>query len=149
MADDTRSLLEEVQVEISALDAFLSVDPNRVKDTKRMHVKSLGAEVTIRELEESEINSILAQAENAGAAAAQGVMANQVDLQARIVAMGLVDPNLRDASVLDKLHKKFGTGQSAERVVLTVFKPLEITKLANAIMEISGMSDDAVTEAGN
>ena len=149
MADETNSLLDEVQAEVSALDAFLSVDPNRPKSTVRMHVQSLGAAVTIRELEETEINMILQQAEDAAQKAAQGAYVNQVDMHARIVAMGMVDPNLRDLLVMDKLHKKFGTGQNPERVVLTVLKPLEITKLANKIMEISGMGDDAVTEAGN
>jgi hypothetical protein len=149
MTTRTDDVVERVKKEVTALDAFLSVDPKRPKDTREVHIKSLGVSVTIRELDESEINDILSRYEADQERKAEGAPVNTIDQQARIVAMAMIDPNLRDPAVLDKLHARFGCGQNAEMALRAVLRPLEITKLANIVMEISGMSDDAVRVAGN
>lgn len=145
----TEDAVQRVKQEVTALDAFLSVDPQRPKETQQLFVKSLGATITVRELDEGEINDVLARYEEVSDKLRAGHAANQIDQQARIVALALVDPNMRDPAVMDKLDKHFRCGVNAEMAVRAVFRPLEITRIANRVMEISGMSDDAVTDAGN
>lgn len=149
MATTPPSSVERIKKEVSALDAFLSANPQREQETVRVEIQSLGAAVTVRELTEAEINDILARYESDDERRKSGMPVNTIDQTARIVAMALVDPNVRDPKVLDRLNERFGCGANPEIAIRAVMRPLEITKLANIVMEISGMSDDAVKIAGN
>ena len=125
----------------SALDAFLSADPDREKETRVLHVESINADIKIREIDDKEMQFVQERSESKKLTA--------LDMNAEIVALAMVDPDLTDNSVHEKFAEKYGRHVAPAEIVKDVLKPFEVIKIGEQVLDLSGAGDDAVTTAGN
>jgi hypothetical protein len=125
----------------TALDAFLSADPDRPKSTRTLHIKSLDADVVIREVSDREMETVQQRSQSKSLSA--------IDTNAEVVGIALVDPDLSSHEVMEKFSEKFGGFVTPADVVKSVMKPFEVIRLGEEVMDLSGAGDDAVTQAKN
>lgn len=125
----------------SALDAFLSADPDRPKETRTLHVQSLGSDITVREIDDKELQFVQERSESKKLSA--------LDMNAEIIAVAMVDPDLNDEAVHKKFSEKYGRHVAPAEIVKDVLKPFEVIKIGEQVLDLSGAGDDAVTTAGN
>jgi hypothetical protein len=125
----------------TALDAFLSADPDRPRATRILHIKSLDADITVREITDREMDTIQERASSKKLSA--------IDTNAEVVAAALVDPDLHNPDVVQMFADKFGEFMSSSEIVKATMKPFEIIRVGDEVMDLSGASEDAVTQAKN
>lgn len=125
----------------SALDAFLSADPDRPRATRVLHIKSLGTDIIVREITDREMDTIQERATSKKLSA--------IDTNAEVVAAALVDPDLHDPDIVQMFADKFGSFMSSAEIVKASMKPFEIIRVGDEVMDLSGASEDAVTQAKN
>jgi hypothetical protein len=143
------SLEEEKDI----VDAFLSSDAS-TQDTEEVEIHSWSERLgrpfvlTVKELNERELGDIFEMFEEAGAMGSRqgrrqmrGSKPNRrlTEMSAHIVAAGLVAPDFT---------KAVGHGSLAT-FLLEKFKPLELSSVAEIIMDLSGGGEDAVTVVKN
>lgn len=136
-------VLTEVSEERSALDAFLSVDPDRPRQTAQLHIRRLETTITVQELDEVEISEILERFE-ANPTTGEIPARRSSEANSALLAAALVDPDLTNEKVLEKFDQRFGTGPSAAAIVRAVLKPLEIGQAVRQVLTLSGGGEDAV-----
>lgn len=124
----------------NALDAFLSAT-YRPTETAEVYIKSIDATITVRELSEAELSDIMSMSDGSR----EQVLTK---MAAQLVASGLVDPDLNDSATYKKLSEGLQVVKQ-EEIIRKVFKPLEITAIAEVVLDLSGGADDAVTTAKN
>jgi len=127
--------------EDTALDAFLSADPDREKATRVLHIKSLGADITIREVSDREMETVQQRS--------QSKNLSPIDTNAEVVGIAMVDPDLSSPEVIEKFSEKYGGFVTPAEVVKSVMKPFEVMRVGEEVMDLSGAGDDAVTRAKN
>jgi hypothetical protein len=152
---DEEELEEEVEVDpdkpldpgeaASALETMLSSSPHDTPEEKR-EIKRLGFAVTMRGVGERQVDMIGKRSERPPTKAerARGVIGNQRDaakFNLLLVTEGMVDPDLTNRDLLGKF------GPRPEDVVRNWFLPGEIVALADAVMDLSGYGEEAVTRA--
>ena len=123
------------------LKSFLSAR-NDEPEIREVHVHSLNDTVVLRELTERELSdwqSMFAQAPNSRSARTRTL----VEQSAAMVAAALVSPRpteqqLQDAGFL-----------SLADMLRQSLRPVEVIKLGEVVMELSGGAEDAVEVAGN
>jgi hypothetical protein len=125
----------------SALDAFLSADPDRAKETRVLHVESINADITVREIDDKEMKFVQERSESKNL--------TPLEMNAEIVAVAMVDPDLTNSAIHDKFAEKYGRHVAPAEIVKDVLKPFEVIKIGEQVLDLSGAGDDAVTDAGN
>lgn len=125
----------------SALDAFLSADADRPKATRRLHIKSIDADIEVREVSDREMETVQQRAESK--------KMSSIDTNAEIVGMAMIDPDLSSPEVMDKFAEKYDGFITPAEVVKATMKPFEILRVGEEILDLSGAGDDAVTQAKN
>lgn len=129
------------EAEKTALDAFLSADPNREMATRALSIKSLDADIVVRELSDREMQTIQQRSESK--------KMSSIDINAEVVGIAMVDPDLSSPEVIEKFNEKFGGFVTPSEVVKSVMKPFEVIRVGEEVMDLSGAGDDAVTQAKN
>lgn len=123
----------------SALDAFLSADPDRAKETRTLHVDSLATDIVVREIDDRELQYVQERSQAKTA----------LETSAEIVALAMVEPDLSDEAIHAKFAEKYGRHIAPAEIVKDVLKPFEVIKISEQVLDLSGAGEDAVTTAGN
>lgn len=121
------------------LKSFLAAR-NDEPEVREVHIASIDDTVVIRELTEREMTDWQTMYVDTSPKARKRSMIEQ---SAALIAASLVSPRPTDQELTDAGFS------SITEMVRQSLKPVEVMKLAEVVMEISGGAEDAVEVAGN
>jgi hypothetical protein len=120
------------------LESFLAARPE--PETQEVRVASLGDTVVLRELTEAELEEWQRYWMPDGQQNRNRAM---LDAQAALVAIAMESPRPSPQQITAAGYATLSD------MVKDRFKPLEVVKLSEVVMDLSGGADDAVEIAGN
>ena len=122
------------------------------KDVKRaeedIHIKSLGMTITIRELTQRELDDIFEMFEDRTNSRSKGRKRRVSEINAFMVSRAIVRPDFTTDKARQGLLQLYGTALLYEALP-RIFKPLEVTAIAERVLALSGGDEDAITVAEN
>jgi hypothetical protein len=122
------------------LDKFLAA-VRMDSETMDLYVKSLDSHVTIQELNSRQMTKI-SQFQQAGK--------SEFEIATEIVGNSLVYPDVNSPDVINEFRAKLGNeGLTRNEIVARLFKAGEIPLIAEKVMELSGVGEEAIIEAKN
>jgi hypothetical protein len=131
-----------------ALERIFAAGNLRNRAEEEIHVKSLGMNITIRELTQRELDDVFEMFEDRANPRARGRKRRLSEINAHLVAKAIVRPDFHSEKARELLMQTYGTPVLSE-VLPRLFKPLEVTALAERVLALSGGDDDAVSSAEN
>lgn len=137
---DLKNMTEE-----QVLERLLNHDDSQLP-TQTLFIKRLQIPVTLRALEESELERLRRKCTYTirGKKGGDVEKLNEDEYAYAVIVKGTVSPNWADPALLEK-YKASGP----EQVLKKIFLPGEIATISDHILELSGYGEDAVEEIKN
>lgn len=147
-SDRANGQVEVRESDEDKLDRIFSAKATRPRAEEEIYIKSLSMTITIRELTQRELDDIFEMFEDRANPRAKGRKRPISAINAFLVARAIVSPDFGSEKAKKGLHDLYGTAIFAEALP-QIFKPLEVTAIAERVLALSGGDEDAITVAEN